>query len=441
MLYLLIIIICINLYISYKHVKVIVAPPVLFSLGFLLCSLNAMNYYNEWGLSDFHFNTFCTISIGVSLFTFTSLCVSKKKYHRMTAGTNDMINIYIPTKFLFVFSLYFLIVLILVFRSLQHATGYSDFASVAYTVDSTNKFDDTDTIALPFWVNLPFKIAYTFACLLSYMGIKAFLSDKRNMMNLLMYFIIFCMLILSPLLFGGRAGSVKFLWLIAFMIFFIYSERKNWKYRLPIKMVIITISSAYILVYSWTSLASLLGRYTEDQNDEYRNYIFAMYCGAQIKNLDLLLNEYSNTNKKYIGYATFSQLYNKFIPKNEREKIHQFRYHKGYGLGNVYTCFYSYVYDFGYLGLILVTLYSFALTKLWYRVRYINGKYKVLLLCTYGILSYSIFMSFFSESIISNVFSTSFIVQIFLWFVEFKFIEKLFSRRNCHNREFIVKRV
>lgn len=436
----LLIVICINLYISYKHFKVIVAPPVLFSLGFLLCALNAMNYYKEWGLSDFHFNTFGTISIGVSLFTFTSIIVGKKKHQKIVVETGNMNDVYIPTKFLLVFALYFFLVLILVFRSLQQATGYSDFASVAYTVDSTNKFDDTDTIALPFWVNLLFKIAYTSSCLLSYIGIKAFLSDKRNTMNRLMYFIIFCMLILSPLFFGGRAGSVRYVWLIAFMIFFIYSEKRNWRYRLPKKMVIIALSSVYLLIYSWTSLASLLGRDVEKQDDEYRNYIFAIYCGAQIKNLDLFLNEkHSSSNDKYIGYATFSQLYNKFIPKEKRENIWQFRNYNGYGLGNVYTCFYSYIYDFGYCGLILIVFCSFVLTKLWYRVRYTNGKYKVLLLCTYGILSYSVFTSFFSESIISSIISTSFIVQIFLWWVEFKIIENLFFRRNCHNSTSIFK--
>lgn len=442
MIHILLIIICINLYISFKHFKSIAAPPVLFCLGFLLCVLNSINYYKEWGLDKFHINTFVVLSIGISLFTFTAISVSKRKYQKMNVGTDNTSNIFIPTKALFIFALFFLLVLILVFRSLQQATGYTDFASVAYTVDSVNKFDDTESITLPFWVNSLYKIAYTSSCLLTYFGMKSFITNKKNSMNRFMYLVIFCMLIISPLFFGGRAGSVRYLWLMSFMFFYVYSERRNWKYHLPKKMVIVALSLAFLLAYSWTNLASFLGREVETQDNRYRTYTFAIYCGAQIKNLDLFLNEKSpKSNDKLVGYATFSQIYNKFIPKDKRENILPFRNYNGYGLGNVNTCFYNFIYDFGYWGLILTILCSLALTKLWYRVRYVNEKYKILLLCTYGILSYSVFTSFFSEGIISSVVSISFITQIFLWWVEYKIIMKLFSGRNNHKCAPIAKRI
>ena len=78
MIYALIIVTVINIIIAVKAFKTIVAPPVLFNLGFLLCFLGASNFSEEWDLNSFHLNTFLSLTIGISLFTFTSLITREK---------------------------------------------------------------------------------------------------------------------------------------------------------------------------------------------------------------------------------------------------------------------------------------------------------------------------------------------------------------------------
>lgn len=432
MIHLLLVIICINLYISFKHFKSIAAPPVLFCLGFLLCVLNSINYYEEWGLDKFHINTFGVLSIGISLFTITALIIKRNVSTSQKVRYKE-IEVDIPIKILLFYIIFQIGVYVLVFKELQRLTGYADFATVVSTVNYMNKFDETETISLPLFTRLLYKITNTLSYILSYLGVKTILNPQSSKQIKLLYILIMGLSVFGPLLFGGRGGSIRIIWLIAFLFYFIYEERRKWNFSIPKKMIIIAFSATVLLVYFWSNFAVLLGReHEEGKNKEERFYNIAIYCGAQVKNLDLYLNENSiQQNNDLIGYATFSNLYSRFIPNVKGKIIHlfQFRDYKGYQLGNVYTCFQSYIYDFGYLGVLLIIIFSYFLTKLWCKIRYLNPPNKVILICIYCMLSYSTFFSFFSEGFFTSVVSTSFISQLILWWLEYKLIVKLFRKQ------------
>lgn len=434
MVHILLIIICINLYISFKYFKSIAAPPVLFCLGFLLCVLNSINYYKEWGLDKFHINTFVVLSIGISLFTITALIIKKRTsiFHKNLNRYSE-VEIYIPIKILLFYVLFQIGVYALVFKDFQRLTGYTDFATVVSTVNYMNKFDETETISLPLFTRLLYKITNTLSYILSFLGVKTILNSQASKQIKLLYILIMGLSVFGPLLFGGRGGSIRIIWLIAFLFYFIYEERRKWNFSIPKKMIITTFSAVVLLVYSWSNFAVLLGRESDEgKNKEEKFYNIAVYCGAQIKNLDLYLNENSiQQHNDLIGYATFSNLYSRFIPKVKSKIINlfQFRDYKGYPLGNVYTCFQSYIYDFGYLGVLLIIIFSYFVTKLWCKIRYLNPSNKVMLLCIYCMLSYSTFFSFFSEGFFATVVNTSFISQLILWWLEYKLIIKLFRKQ------------
>ncbi|HFI0346423.1 TPA: O-antigen polymerase, partial [Streptococcus suis] len=147
--------------------------------------------------------------------------------------------------------------------------------------------------------------------------------------------------------------------LITYMVFIFYIlTLKNGYSRFQMKVVIKRIISIAIavLVLFFVSL-SMFGR-TNNYNNFH--YLF-IYLGAPLYNLDVFIQTHSfPIVQEYFGQQSFQSLYNYILPKIGQETysliLPYVQYSSVYGLGNVYTTFYQFLYDFGYLGLIILTI-------------------------------------------------------------------------------------
>jgi len=431
MIYALIIVTVINIIIAVKAFKTIVAPPVLFNLGFLLCFLGASNFSEEWDLNSFHLNTFLSLTIGISLFTFTSLITREKLSSRKYSNSKDTIQIHIPNKVLILYIIFLIGYNFVQFKVLQQITGFNDFTSVIVTVDYMKKFDETETFSLPLYIKIINKITLTLSFIIAYYGVKAILTPNIKISTKILYITIFILSIGSPILYGGRAGSIRIILVILFMYYFLSNEKNNWKFRIPLKIAIIILGAGFCTIALWSNISELLGRSSIDDKGYDAKYYAAIYCGAQVKNLDLYLNENRNLyHSKTFGYATLSSIYAKYTssknPENMKD-ILSFREYNGYPLGNVYTCFYFYIYDFGYIGIFLISIFSYFITKVWNIIRYHNNKNKYMYLYIYAMFCYPLLFSFFSEFFFTTVLSFDFISRLILWMIEYRLIKKLFS--------------
>ena len=149
-------------------------------------------------------------------------------------------------------------------------------------------------------------------------------------------------------------------------------------------------------------MANLLGRNVSKKPFEY----VSIYCGAQVKNLDIFLQNKDSISKNNIwGSQTFI-----YLVKSYGEKI-GFKGYEPYkldlpfqkvgdnDLGNVYTTFYPYIYDFGYVGEFILVLIMSIISHLVYesiKIRKVDKNYNVLIL-SYGIIVSSLALSFFSN--------------------------------------------
>ncbi|HFI0335478.1 TPA: O-antigen polymerase, partial [Streptococcus suis] len=108
---------------------------------------------------------------------------------------------------------------------------------------------------------------------------------------------------------------------------------------------------AILLLIIFVASLNLFGR-TNNYNGFH--YLF-IYLGAPLYNLSTFISSTSvPVQQEYFGQQTFISFYNYILPKFGLETITLdipfVRYNGMYGLGNVYTTFYQFLYDFGAIG-------------------------------------------------------------------------------------------
>ena len=233
------------------------------------------------------------------------------------------------------------------------------------------------------------------------------------------YFLLIVILYLfNSLLTGGRFNTVAtFMSMVIF--FYIFNKRKNkWQMDFSLKKLFKYGFLLIILLLFFPMSMILLGRSNMEVSIDTIGVVFeqimydlAVYVGAEIKLLDIFVNEtYINiTYNDPIGSHTLSGLYG-FIARTfdiiEWQGISigdiPFASVNGYFLGNVYTMFRAYMTDGGILGVIVFSFIMGSIFAFFYfNIRYQNGNgcnNKIdINLIIYGWMYYCVPLSFFSN--------------------------------------------
>ena len=162
----------------------------------------------------------------------------------------------------------------------------------------------------------------------------------------------------TPLLTGARGDSIVFLIALTILGYFIVKEQHNWN-SANTKYVVLGIIGAILFVFVFEWSASLVGRNMENSNlGEY----ISTYMGAEIANLNEFIKNRSFPIKEEIfGQQTFvtilptlSRVFRFALPDYKLDI--PFQILNGHNTGNVATMFYSWLYDFGYMGIGILTI-------------------------------------------------------------------------------------
>ena len=153
------------------------------------------------------------------------------------------------------------------------------------------------------------------------------------------------------------------------------------------------------------------------------SYYLAIYCGAEIKNLDTFLQEYDlnyYTNRNNMTFRTFIIW---FSQKTDNPVTYKydlpFRYVDGNNLGNVYTTFSSYIYDYGYKGMIILIMIMATIIEIIYeksKRSILKDKPNIMILI-YGYMFSSIILAFYSNKFYEQNDNIMFIYAILSWFI------------------------
>ena len=311
---------------------------------------------------------------------------------------------------------------ILAFGAAYGAGG--DFFSAMVQYKVIMSFHDADDILLPspWYRNYLSIFSYVFAYLSAYLFMRAKVFENQfNGCS----FLIMVLFGLYTLMGGGRSNLFQFLTAIIFL-WYVFSKNNIAK-KIDNKKIIFRL----LLIFSFISLAFILflfvvGRTQKDLNIDYIISSIFVYAGAPIFNLDIYLQNPWKPTHGFWGELTFIRIINwigmKFsISSFVYELDLPFLSYQNYNLGNVYTTFYAFYYDFQYLGVVFLTLLM-ALLSTWIynkvlKENFIESRISTITI-VYSYLVNDLIMLAFSNRFYETITDMGFIYKvILLWFI------------------------
>lgn len=219
-------------------------------------------------------------------------------------------------------------------------------------------FHDADDILVnsPWYRGLLLSVSSCFAYFAIYVFMrKKVLSNKFDLIygaNILLY-------ILLAFMGGGRSEVFRAITAVIFLWYIFYRNKhiKNFN----VKKVLAKLAFIMLLVsLAFIGFIFIIGRTNADLDFEYIIMALFIYAGAPIFNLDIYLGNPWQQTHGIFGEITFIKLINWIGQKFEVSSLVYeydlpFLSYQNYNLGNVYTTFYAFTYDFGLVGVVVLT--------------------------------------------------------------------------------------
>lgn len=447
LIYLLIFLILCMFYWSYFYMdKDFASPAIMFVAPFCIALVCAACYRDKWEL-NMHSNTFAVILGGC--FEFVLICflihVSLgKRIRQKVQQINEEIEVGPQTIYVELWKV-IVVILIQVFsvyvvsKSMRSSLGQygigGDFTMIMYYFREYHMFSDYDVGLSSLASNTRlFSIAVTYIWI--YIVCNNYIC-REEIKNLAPMLISISLGIVNSVILGSRGEAIQII--VAVIVIFLFLQRKYnaWKVNIKFTQLLLITLIVMGLMFGFKVAGDMLGRsavvtYSTSAVDEV-----AKYLGAEIKNLDIFLNS-PITRYQVAGSQTFGNMLGwidqKFDLGWNIETVLPFQKVNGISLGNVYTVFYAYIYDFGYIGIVVLTMLVAIITQLIYEYVSIEKKknkinFKII------INSYVLFLvafSFFGERFFSYILNTSFIKYLLIWNFMIWFVTKLKLRIKIH---------
>lgn len=406
--YLLFIIVLIYLFIVLNYAKgdvffpgTIVMLVYVLSLSFLLIQMN------KWG-GNISFESFCIFFLGITTYLIGSIIgdnqISKitiqNKLHveiGKNENTNSIINL--PA---------FITICVIVLDILILLKYYIDVRNSASSVGSFSSISQMITVYRMAGVYGNLKIGLTKISIHGYslMMVLAYFYLYIILINLINYtrskvwivtnMIPVILYILCSLMTGGRNPIIQILVASLMMFYIIYTRAHGISKRFNKKFTKRLIIIVAITLIAFSAMRGVVGRQETSNTFDY----IAMYIGAPIKLFDMFIENPPQKAHTYFGQETFinvinwigSYTHNKDMTSLVMNK--EFRQYQGINLGNVYTAFREYYFDFGILGVIVLSfIHSVFFSSLYRKIKnkvYLKQNKFDLQLIIYAYLSVSL---------------------------------------------------
>lgn len=398
----------------------ILFPPFICSLAMTGCCGLAAIYTVNWNL-PMHFITAMTIIVMVFLFVVGG-AIAK------SVTVNSYIQSNKTNQFILPDPLWALIMIILLgFLFLN----YHDFLDLAREVTTTNKFSE---MLMPVIDGITHQRIHfsrlhsyrlTIATIISYcsvIGIWVNLIQKK-WKDFLKWLLILILYLPFLILTGGRQ---PFLYLCLFMMisFLLIHRKMDLNDTSSYKSEILIISVSLVVF-----LAVFLGiGVVNGKVDASKGFLRVLghYFGMNIATFDVFMNEMTIIDTPYIGKTTLNAVYSFLnhrgfdIPEGNMY-ITLFTNFQIYST-NVYSAFYRYITDYGFIGCgIIMFLYGYLVTKFYIAIR--NQGYPLTMILIYAYIAYPFFLLGREERLMNELVSTATIYTLVGMFLFLKFIE------------------
>ncbi|WP_283598715.1 O-antigen polymerase [Ligilactobacillus salivarius] len=387
----------------------VVSPSIIFTLAFIFSSIWALSYSRIWEL-NLHVNTFIVIVSGVSIFFIITviiriICNSIMKNETIISEYNSYEGKIGGGVLLFII-VYEILAMYVILKSVITVVG-GNWMTLSDTIFRYRQaMATTNPYELPSVASTMMVTIIALGYWLGYILIKELVIDKQLNKELLVATVL---AIVTESVTGSRGASINTI--LAIIMFYILFYTKI---RGTINFKIIKKISVYVMtiVIIFLVLGSLIGRQVADGMTMV-DYL-AEYFGAEIKNLDTFLQGFTVHNDVFGGQTFYSIVKNK-IPGYAL--VLPFQKIGNFSLGNVYTTFYPYIYDFGYVGIpILVTIMA-VVSQLFFELakREKISQVPGIMTLIYGYIFPTIVQVFFSNKFYEDLLDIKFIKICILW--------------------------
>ena len=276
--------------------------------------------------------------------------------------------------------------------------------------DYLQKFDTETFWSLNVNPGILFKISRIIAMSLPYSLVYVCINNyfSRKVLNLLQLLSIL-LLCGTIVLTGSRSPLFRVITMAILLIYF-FNLRNKFIHGPKVKYIIKGIVIVLCMAFFFVILLQVMGRESSSISNEVFKYI-----GAPLANLDTYLQQFNvKITTRYFGENTFNEFYKYLYDKGFisiaptiRANVLPFNISStGLNLGNVYTMFYFFIIDFGYLGIVPCTgimavfymvVYKMICQKQVYRQKFSYS------LFFFGYLINDLIMAFFSNRFYETV--------------------------------------
>ena len=350
-------------------------PSIIYIGGFWACSIVAYLWKEEWGLHKMSGGTLFLIVGGALLFFLvewrdyrTHALVEERETLEEIAPLHPISSLKLVLFFFFQLLSFYMLS-----KAKMAYAATDDLATALLEINNDEKFNDT-LVILPRHVTYSYQLCrlagYIWCILLPYYQFASSKYKKQKYLIALNLITIIVGIVFS----GSRMGILYYL--ISYFCFYYicYQYKNGWRWvRLPKKVMAVIIFIGILFGLLFQSLTSAVGRGESDQSIEM---YLAIYCGAQIKNLDDYIQyPFKQGNRKNLfAQYTLCDFYNNIGQRQGSTQSRQysadlaFNSYGAYPLGNVYSAYYNYYLDFGYWGIICAGIMSFVLAIMYRKV-------------------------------------------------------------------------
>lgn len=434
MIVILLLILLLMLWFTYETMeREIINPSFTFVLSFTFSSTIATLYSLKWNL-NLHINTFCVLVGGAALYIFFSALIHLISTKHIVR--EDYKTIYEVDKIKSICLIIISIISIIwTIQFLKYNISESTLARIIYTYRYANVFT-TDKIFMPkllgYLRSIVTALGYFYAFLLGY---KLAALKKFD----IIYLVVIILSGVNASLTGGRQQMINII-CATICAYILVLQKKNGSGKIiTIKKLLKYFVIVFAVLWIFKSGGELIGR--NNSNTTLMDYI-AKYCGAQIKNLDLFLQTDNNHYETIWGMQTFYSFWSwKGVALPVRDLA--FNYVNGFNLGNVYTTYFDYIYDFGYLGVIvLIPIMACIMQALYEKTRRSIIKPSTMFwFVLFGYEFPNVLFSFFSNEFYIYNLSSNFVQYVIVWILLLFLIYKIKIPKIVLNKKHIVVKV
>ena len=386
----------------------------IFGIYEIVCAIIGIKYNFE-----IHLNTILVLSSGMLIFTLFALVTQlKDKKSKAIQQTYKLQYIEINRIIVIGVMLVQLLVIYLYIKYLKQLfiayTGHA--GTLIETIGAHNTFVKFDYDVITSLGIQPSKIYKIFspicnACayVFLFIIINNYLAAKKREITLTCSFLFMCCSVYLSL---GRMAIIQALIAMVIMVYILKGKqngfsRGRWKMLFKVTLLLIAVVIVFVLS------TQFLGR----ENNEINLSSFFDYIGAPIINLDSFLQTDFKLSTLF-GDQTFRNLYNSIGNKIGMPQwvypldLPSYGWYKDLWMGNVYTTYYPFIRDFGYIGIFpLILLMAIYYIFTYKKIKNKKFSYKSLsfVIVVYSYLFGDLVLSAFSNRFYENVVTLDFI--------------------------------